>query len=542
MKKLKAFAALLLSAVTVVSSAVPVLASDATADTTAETAVISEVEEEVAATTCVTTVEELVAVIDAAKTETGMMEAYNNYAAMSRTFNAPTVVTTQKTYDAAVVANFQAALAQDANTALLGVTFPAMPVSDDGVVYVYALNPYEYAIPMGAQPIAAAPANTSILFNFPLGFGTANTRLYQKFVAAVKIGGKVVQVSAPQYITNPEVLATHTKPYVPIVKGLQRTSMWNVNIDGMGINYPTYGMQVIKICASLNPASVTVNPYAQIPDSAPIPHNEFALNAFNQAGVNALALDSSILACGSGQAFIIGNEVNERQRYYMSFQGDQTFVKEYYQAFRVCYNAIKSQNANARVFISITQDWNRNRPGDVKMYVDGKDFCDIFNAYICSEGNIDYGISFHPYTVPLTYAKYWDMSGCANGAYMANQVKSGAMISFQNMSLLTGYLTQPQFFNPAGQPRYFIIDEIGVSAMQGADVQAAALATLWASYVSNPFVHELIYCDGADMSTNPSLSGQSAAMWDALGTPNEAAYMQWAMSYLGISNWSQVIR
>lgn len=539
MKKLKAFAALLLSTVTVFTTSAPVLASDDASDATSAV-VAQETTEVEAENTCINTVEELYAVVEKAKTGHNANEVN-----VSRNIKlSPTVVTESKVYDAKtpVMATLKAALAANANLAVFGVLFPAMPVTDDGLLYMYALNPYEYSIPMGAMPVTSAPADTAVIFQFPLNFGRADSRLFQKFVAAVKINGQMVQVSQPQYITNPEILATHTKPYNPIVKGFQISSMWNVHTEGNGGPYTTYGMPVIKLIASLNPASVTVNPYAQIPDSHPIPHNEFALNCFNQAGVNALVADATSLALGSGQAFIIGNEVNERQRYYMSYVGDDTFVREYYQAFRVAYNAIKSQNANARVFISVTQDWNRNRPGDAIMYTDGKDFCDIFNSYINMEGNIDYGISLHPYTVPLTYAKFWDMSGCANGGYMANQIKSNAMFSFQNMSIVTNYLTQPAFLNQYGQPRYFMIDEIGVSALQGADVQAAALATLWVSYVTNPYIHELIYCNGADMSTNPTLSGISLDMWNSFGTPSEATYLQWAMNFMHISNWTQVIR
>ena len=231
---------------------------------------------------------------------------------------------------------------------------------------------------------------------------------------------------------------------------------------------------------------------------------------------------------------------------YMMWTDWDMYVREYAQAFRVSYNAIKSQNANARVFICIDQNWDRNRRAGHKEYyeyMDGKDFLARFNALIASEGNIDWGVAQHPYPVPLTYAKFWDMSECRNGAYMAEQIASGKMVSFQNLSLFTDYLQRPEMLSPSGNVRHVILSEIGIVNAQGPEVQAATIFAAYMAAKRNPFVEEIIYLLALSEPTiDTRLSGQSQVVYDSLGTVNETVYDAWAKAVIGISDWSQIIR
>ena len=166
-----------------------------------------------------------------------------------------------------------------------------------------------------------------------------------------------------------------------------------------------------------------------------------------------------------------------------------------------------------------------------------------FNALVAGEGNIDWGVAQHPYPVPLTYAKFWDMSGCPSGSYMAAQVSSGKMMTFQNLSLLTNYLQSPEMLSPQGAVRHVILSEIGLTNAQGTEVQAAALYASYVAAKSNPFVEEIIYLlSFSEPQVDTRLSGQSQLVYDSLGTANEAVYDAWAKAFIGISDWSQVIR
>ena len=424
---------------------------------------------------------------------------------------------------------------------------PEIPASDDGALYLFELQPYEYAIAPGAVPIAVAPASLTPAFTVSY----TDARLYTKLALAVKSGGQNVMIATPQYISNPELLATHTRErQVRPLKSEQGKDFCNLypanNINGV---LPGAYTTVQVMNQGVYPT--ITNPYsraAMLPaDTHPVTPLYYMLNASEPAGITMLANNLSKCAANStAENFIIGNEVNVRTWNYMIWTDWDQYVREYAQAFRVAYNAIKSQNANARVFVCIDQNWDRNRPATHKEYyeyIDGKDFLIKFNAIMASEGNIDWGVAQHPYPVPLTYAKFWDMSGCQDGAYMAAQVSSGKMLTFQNLSLLTDFLQSPEMLSPAGTVRHVILSEIGLTNAQGTDVQAAAL---YASYVAakrNPYIDEIIYLlSYSEPQVDTRLAGQAQMVYNSLGTPNEAVYDEWAKAVIGISDWAQVIK
>lgn len=416
-----------------------------------------------------------------------------------------------------------------------------VPASDDGMIYLYEMKTYEDAISPFAAPLAAGPVSKNVAFTFDLLHKTDNTRLYSKFALAVKKGGTVTMVSTPAYITNPEALATHTKAWSPIVKSTQGASVNNMVITGSGGGVTASNKVVILLAK--NGTSVT-HPMCALPDTHPVFYNYCMFNAANAAGVKALAADCAYQAANSaGQDFIIGNEVSERVWNYMPFVDWKLYVREYARAFRVAYTAIKSENANAKVYFSIGQNWDRNRPVSHQEYyefIDAKDFVDLFNAEIMAGGNIDWSVAIHPYTVPLTYSMFWNMALCPDGAYCAQQVASNRMVTFQNISVQTNYLAK--FKNPAGLPRTMIISELGISNFQGDQAQAAALATAWVAYKTNPYLSEFLYLNGGGAGVDFRLVGQAQTMYNSLGTANEAAMLEWAKAYMGITDWKQVVR
>ena len=126
---------------------------------------------------------------------------------------------------------------------------------------------------------------------------------------------------------------------------------------------------------------------------------------------------------------------------------------------------------------------------------------------------------------------------------MAAQVSSGKMITFQNLSLLTNFLQSPEMISPAGTVRHVILSEIGLTNAQGTEVQAAALYASYVAAKSNPYVDEIIYLlTFSEPQVDTRLTGQSQLVYNSLGTPDEATYDAWAKAYIGISDWSQVIR
>ena len=435
----------------------------------------------------------------------------------------------------------------DKKTISYTATLPEIPVSDDGIVYLYEMQPFEYAVAPTAVPAASAPASLTPAFTVPY----TETRLYTKLGLAVKSGGQNVLIANPQYIANPELLAAHTKArQVRALKSEQGKEFCNLYLTENTAGVMAGRYTTAQVMNTGSNQAIT-NPYSRAAlmptDPRPVTPRHYMFNASEPAGINAIASELSKVAANSTiENFIIGNEVNVRTWNYMIWTDWDSYIREYAQAFRVAYNAVKSQNANAHVFICIDQNWDRNRPvGHAEYYefIDGKDFLAKFNALIASEGNIDWGVAQHPYPVPLTYAKFWDMSGCPSGSYMAAQVSSGKMMTFQNLTLLTNALQSPEMLSPSGAVRHVILSEIGLTNAQGTEVQAAALYASYVAAKSNPFVEEIIYLlSFSEPQVDTRLSGQSQLVYDSLGTANEAVYDAWAKAYIGISDWSQVIR
>ena len=435
----------------------------------------------------------------------------------------------------------------DKTTIAYTAVLPAPPLSDDGMLYLFELQPSEYAVSPAAVPVASAPV--SLTPSFTLSF--TEGRLYTKLGLAVKSGGQNVLIAHPQYIANPELLAIYTKERsVRPLKSEQGKEFCNLNLSG-NISGVLAGKYTTVQVMNTGSNQIITNPYARAEtvamDSHPVTPRYYMLNASEPAGIEAITSELKLCALSATlENFIIGNEVNMRTWNYMMWTDWDTYVREYAQAFRVSYNAIKSQNANARVFVCIDQNWDRNRRAGHKEYyeyMDGKDFLARFNALIASEGNIDWGVAQHPYPVPLTYAKFWDMSECRNGAYMAEQIASGKMVSFQNLSLFTDYLQRPEMLSPSGKVRHVILSEIGIVNAQGPEVQAATIFAAYMAAKRNPYVEEIIYLLALSEPTiDTRLSGQSQVVYDSLGTVNETVYDAWAKAVIGISDWSQIIR
>ncbi len=426
---------------------------------------------------------------------------------------------------------------------------PKVPSSDDGKIYVYELKTYEYGIPDGRSPIASVAASQDVSVTFPLNHTGGYSRLYNKFVLAVKKGGVPCLVNNAQYITNPEAVATDPKPReLRPVKLLQEGNICNISLTGGGAvtNVPS-GVQH-AVFTNTDPGVVTADPGARAAGSDPhyVKNNPvvaYMLNANDDAGIEGLIADMTYHASnGYIQDFVIGNEVNERCWNYMTWTDWDTYVRKYVQAFRVCYTAIKSTNPNAMVYTSLDQVWNKNPQGaNSYEYLDGDEFLAKFNKMINENGNIDWNLSIHPYPNPLYWAKFWDPSSVANGEMFASQVRNNQVITFENMSVVTNLLCTEAYRTRFGGVRDVIIGEIGMGSNAGVENQIAALCASYAAFEMNPYVTQYMYLEVDVNGFFPTLGPQAREVFNALGTPQEATYMEAAKKHIGITDWSQVI-
>ncbi|HJA93942.1 MAG TPA: hypothetical protein H9717_12680 [Candidatus Eisenbergiella merdipullorum] len=491
------------------------------------------------------------------------------------------------------------------NFALSG-TVRTLPVSDDGRFYLFALEGYEEAIPDGAEPIAQTEAASDFTLTAAVNEFQADSRLYDKFVVAVKKNGRYLAISTSRYITNPEALADYTEafPETDSIKGLLVDSqkLGTTELDELGVKHAVYNVPLSRLLGpttdqnyptiiytyngkeyELNGRVVSEYDYAfstltakGIVTTAILLNDKsddypqmihplsrdgdayyYAFNASDEEGSEYLAAVVSFLAeryrdteHGIVMNWIVGNEINVRSLWnYMQYVDLKTYVREYVRAFRICYNVIKSRNANARVYISLDQQWNRELTSESSY--NSRDILDEFNAQITEEGNIGWGLAHHPYSIPMTWPKFWDMSG--QDERLVKNSEDTAVVTIYNISVVTDYLQKKEFLDPEGEVRHFLLSEMGFTSAYGEDVQAAAFAYAYYIAENDPYIDALILSRETDAAEEVSQglalglsyqNGRKKMIYDVfkyIDTDQGEKYTQFALDCIGISDWSEVI-
>ncbi len=415
----------------------------------------------------------------------------------------------------------------------------------DNYLYLFEMQPYQDSLNGRNDYCAWIKKGDALSFDIALNMGTAEDRLYSRFVVAVYDGTAYTQVSNTAYVTNPESVAKHTNAYrtAQTKKGLlieNTTSMVAdafelgvnhviVNIPfhhilGEGIDYTydgkTYSFNkalmesydsTIRRMSEKNMTVTAVilngwndnTPQLIYPGVTKQPANQvfyYGFNASTKEGYETIKAIASFLAdrysslqspYGCVSNWIIGNEINNQQWNYMGSMGIEQYVKEYERAFRVFYTAIKSTSQNDRVFFSTDYNWIHDANGTTKY--NAKDIVDLFNENVRAGGQMDWNLAYHPYSIPLTEPEFWDDDQTGLIKYDA----SSPVINLRNLSVLTDYLQQSHFLDSTGQVRSVILSEQGftsVSATRGMnqDLQAAAIAYAYYIADSNPHIDAFI--------------------------------------------------
>ena len=477
--------------------------------------------------------------------------------------------------------------------------------SDDGKLYLFEMKPYQNSI-AGRTDFCAVAANApTVTFTTTLDNGTANSKLCSKFVVAAVQGGAFTAVSQEYYITNPEVLATHTaaNPVTTSIKGITADNAAMMSLADLGVQHASYEMAidrffvpgpsipytyngktynfnqgvvaeydlVMSLMASQK-VEVTMNMVNYYnaataltvkPSARKAGYRHYAYNTDEQLGAESIEALMSFLAArysnpatGLISNWIIGNEVNNNNPWYYAGNYNVTnFTLEYEKAFRMCYNAIKSQNANARVLTCIDQRWTWE-DGTANQY-GAKKFMDAFNVDVISHGNIDWGVAWHPHPVPLTLATFWNMPASYRSLHLIDHTPNTRMINPTNMEVFTNYMCQPSFLAPNGQVRYIIVSEVLFNSIGTSEqVQAASFAYAYKLAAANPFIKGFIVhrtvdniyeknadkiacglfnCDAAGNVTTPKYIYN---VYKYIDTPQSDAYTSFAPAVIGAPSWA----
>lgn len=481
--------------------------------------------------------------------------------------------------------------------------------SDDKQLYLFALP--TYAAGITGEPAAAAALGQSAVFTVPLNAGTASTRLFSKFVLAVKRGGQFVQISEAQYINNPEALAAHTMAYPEGVskKGLMISPgrYESGEIEELGIKQVTCDVPVNRLfgettdsaCPTieyeyngksyrfngsvverydsafgaltekgavvtavllneLDPACLqTTHPYARTQTAA----SYYMFNAAEEEGVEYLSAAAAFLAerySGTGKGsvhnWIIGNEITARSSSnFIAPMDVGSYTAQYARALRVFYTAVKSVNANARVFISLDQTWDKNS-ADGTGY-DGRDIIDLLVKESAGEGNYDWGVAIHPYPAPQTWPMFWHMPPQYAAQNLVQFDEKTPVVTAANISAFTDYMCKPENLTRAQQVRPLMVSEIGFPSVQGEDIQAAAIAYAYYNAAAyNQHIDAFILArdidrpgeeaQGLNMGLKNADGSEKYAydVYKQIDTPSGPAVTEFAKSRISITSWTQVIQ
>ncbi len=470
---------------------------------------------------------------------------------------------------------------------VVNVSCSSVPSSSDGKFYLYADEVYQDGCV--GKIVAETAAGTNATFTFPLNHYTAESNLSKKFLVAVK-SGSMVQVSDEHYITNPEAKATKTVARNDHgMKGILPNSADAATFKDLGVAQMVYNLYMGDIVGPGDGSNVIPFSYNgvdyQFNGAALAQYDGFVrwchannfqltmtiLNNKTEAGadlIHPLSRDAHVCpgyamntkedggtqhlkaiaaflaqrysggAYGTVDNWVIGNEVNARTEwYYLNSTNIELNVSEYVKAFRIFYNEIKSVNANARIYTSFDQEWNRkSNPGCFL----SKEYMDRFNYYMNREGNIDWSLSVHPYNAPLFDPYAWKQQ-----SQYVNTTLATPYITMENIYILTDYMCQASYLNPAGAVRNISLSEIGYTSSFGEDAQLASIVYAYTMAENNPYISSFILFretdDAHEMESHiaqglKNLDGSKKMSYDAyknLGTANAAAVKAQASQIIG---------
>ena len=441
----------------------------------------------------------------------------------------------------------------------------------DGQVYVFELKPYESGV--GTENmVGQAAAGASGQVTVPLNLGTSQDRLYNKFVLGVFNGTSFETISEPRYITNPEAVARNTAPFKdPLTKkGL------NIEIDmlsdafDLGVKHVTTNIAFSQIMGSgiefeydgktyhfnkavmdaydatisalsnkgMTVTAIILNDWNPNTPDLIYPGTEktsfayyYMFNAATEAGFEQTRAIAAFLAdhysgknpdYGKVSNWIIGNEINCQEWNYMGATDVGTYVRAYQQAFRTIYTAIKSTNANDRVYFSLAYWWGMPYEGkDDSLHYKGREIVDVFNSIANVEGQMDWGLAYHPYPHPLSEPEFWD--DAATGLITTDF--NSPVINFANLNMLTDYMAQEAFRAPSGEVRHIILTEQGFTAYSATkgyvpELQAAAYAYSYYLVDSNPYIDAYTVSRQVDAPSEVN-AGLRFGLWECdMNQPN----------------------
>ncbi|MCI1773886.1 MAG: DUF5722 domain-containing protein [Paenibacillus lautus] len=418
---------------------------------------------------------------------------------------------------------------------------------EGGELQLFELQPYESERDLAnREAIAEQGIQEQFRFELDLAGEEGRTRLQSKFaVAAMLPDGSLELVDRAKYVSNPEILAPNTYPF-PVAKSKKGLQVQMVgDAEDLGISHAALNVDynnALYMNGAVNPANTfeysyegetfyfkkdwieerdnsikslsdngvtvslillmykggmddtTPNRYLLHPDATE--GIVYAFNTTDELGTKYYKAITAFLAerysredekYGRAVNYIVGNEVDAGETWY-NMGNDKTvreFVQDYARTVRITNTVVKSFYSNARVYISLTHNWDQQLPSTQIGSFDGRSIIDTLQSEIAAEGDIPWHIAYHPYPENLFDPRAWV-------APQSLEQFDTPKITFKNLHVLVDYMKQPKFMY-GDEARRIILSEQGFhsgdNSPEGQQLQAAAYA--YAYYITD-------FLDGID--------------------------------------------
>lgn len=507
--------------------------------------------------------------------------------------------------NAADFAEISSCIIDDSGKVSVTLSGDGIAKSDDKYYYLFDLNTYDTALVSDAQYLDRIYKDEEVTLTTSLNYNHSSSKLFKKFVVAVKKDGSYLPITGEKYITNPEAIAKYASVYQTpsSKKGLlvDPNRMRGLELDDLGVRQAAYNIPVARLLGpttssnypsiqytynghtytlngqvvaeydlvfstltakGITTTAIILNNYSSSYPQLIHPKSRgglgsapyYMFNGAEESGVEYMAMIATFLAerysdttHGKISNWVISNEINARKEWnYMEKVSTSEYVEAYAQAFRVFYTAIKSVSSSARIYMPLDQQWDRNLKNNTNY--DGRDILDEFNRNITAEGNIDWGLAQHPYNVPLTDARTWKSNK------LVTHSSDTSMITMANIEVLTNYMTQETLLSPSGEVRSILLSEQGYTSSSSQAVQAAAIAYAYYKVANNAHIDGFLLnrqtdaaeevAQGLAFGLNSSDGGhkQSYTVYKYIDTAEWESYAEFAKSIIGISSWSEILR
>ncbi len=429
------------------------------------------------------------------------------------------------------------AFEEDGQTIALTLTLPAIPRSDNAMVYLFAFEPYETcegSPDFDREPVACAEKAKICEFRWTY----EESQLFQQFVPTLLYEGIYVPLAPGVYINNPEAIAVNmdSYPQAESKKGLlldpqmiDTPLLTDLNVQHAIYNIPlslitgettnalfptisyvykgnTYRFDGAVIASydylfsyltdnDIVTTAIILNDWdEEYPELIhPLSRNKnadayyYAFNTAEEEGCIHLEAIASFLAqryCGGDHglvsSWVIANEINQHQTWnYMQTDDIVFYAEEFEKALHIFYAAAKRNYAEAKVYFSVDHDWNRP-DNDNHRYFNGKALVEAINYAALQKGNYDWGLAIHPYPDPLTRVNYWTEE--------YDKSMDAPLLTLMNLRTTTDFLKQEAYLDRNGNVRSITVTELGFTSASGEKLQAAAFAYCYYIIDANPYI------------------------------------------------------